>query len=257
MDEKSLPYVNGASEIIRKEGLAGFIKKKLRLFRTRFDKFVTTLFRRFYIKGFHKLYYYSGAKTWGDTYWLGTPAQKCPLDMWIYQEIIWETKPEVIIETGTAGGGSALFFASLFDLLGKGEVITIDIINQTTPAHPKITKIIGNSTSQEVIDQVEKMVGKKSAMAVLDSAHEKEHVLKEMELYSKFVSVGNYLVMEDTNINGHPVLPKWGPGPMEAVEEFLNNRKDFKIDRTREKFLLTFYPKGFLKRTKPQIHEKG
>lgn len=249
MDEKSLSYVNRARKIINEEGLASFIKKTIKFVRIRFDKLVTMLFRRFYIKGFHKSYYYS--KVWDNTYWQGIPAQKCPLDMWIYQEIIWETKPEVIIETGTAGGGSTLFFASLFDLLGKGEVTTIDITSQATLAHPRITKIIGNSTSQEVIDQVEKAVGKKSAMVVLDSAHDKEHVSREMELYSKFVSVGNYLVVEDTNINGHPVLPGWGKGPMEAVEEFLRNRKDFKIDHTREKFLLTFYPKGFLKRTKP------
>jgi cephalosporin hydroxylase len=148
-------------------------------------------------------------------------------------------------------GGSALFFASICDLLGKGEVITIDIIDRAIPPHPRITKITGNSVSDKVIDQVGKIVGKKNAMVVLDSAHEKAHVLREMELYSEFVSVGNYLIVEDTNINGHLVYPGWGAGPMEAVEEFLRNRKDFEIDRTREKFLLTFNPKGFLRRIKP------
>lgn len=248
MEKPILWYVGRSIEIIREEGLARFIRKMSKLIRTRFDKSATMLFSRFYTKGFHKLYYYFGSSTLGNTYWLGTPVQKCPLDLWIYQEIIWGTKPEIIIEIGTAQGGSALCFASLFDLLGKGEVITIDITDQATLIRPRITKIIGNSVSEKVIDQVEKIVGKKNAMVVLDSAHDKEHVLKEMELYSKFVSVGNYLVVEDTNINGHPVRPGWGEGPMEAVKEFLCFRKDFEVDRKMEKFLLTFFPNGFLKR---------
>ena len=92
------------------------------------------------------------------------------------------------------------------------------------------------------------MVGSKAAMVVVDPDHHKAHVLKEMELYSQFVSIGNYLAVEDTNINGHPVAPSCGDGPMEAVDEFIKNRKDFEIDRSREKFLLTFFPEGFLKR---------
>lgn len=167
--------------------------------------------------------------------------------MWVYQEMIYETQPEVIIETGTYKGGSALFFAHICDLVGKGEVITIDI-NECNLSHPRVTKIIGNSVSNEVINKVKEIVSNKTAMVILDSGHSKNHVLREMELYSQFVSVGNYLVVEDTNINGNPVLPGWGEGPMEALNEFLKKRKDFEIDRTREKFLLTFYPNGFLKR---------
>jgi len=243
-------YVKRSIEIIREEGAVAFIKKMQSSLRTSFDKLKTRALARRYVNGFHKLYYYSASSTWDNTYWLGTPAQKCPLDLWVYQEIIWETKPEIIVETGTAAGGSALFFASLCDRLGKGEVITIDIIDRAIPPHPRITKITGNSVSDKVIDQVGRIVGKKNAMVVLDSAHEKTHVMREMELYSRFVSVGNYLIVEDTNIGGHPVSPG-GNGPMEAVEEFLRNRKDFEIDRTREKFLLTFNPKGFLRRIKP------
>ncbi|MCD6100380.1 MAG: class I SAM-dependent methyltransferase [Candidatus Marinimicrobia bacterium] len=210
---------------------------------------MTKLLSRYYTRGFHKLFYYSFfGKESLNIYWMGVPTAKCPLDMWVYQEIIYETKPEVIIETGTFYGGSALFFASIFDLMKRGQVITIDIANNCKAYHPRITKIIGNSISDEVINQVKEIVGNKTAMVVLDSDHSKDHVLKEMELYSEFVSVGNYLVVEDTNINGHPVLLGWGEGPMEAVEEFLRRRDDFVIDRSREKFLLTFYPKGFLKR---------
>ena len=254
-------YINSGRETIREDGLVTFTKKVLCYLRdipigTYFDKIKNRALARLYINGFHKLYYYSD-NTWGNTYWLGTPAQKCPLDLWIYQEIIWETKPEVIIETGTAKGGSALFFASIFDLMKKGEVITIDMADDCNVSHPKITKIMGNSVSAEVITQVREIVGNKTAMVVLDSCHEKEHVLKEMNLYNQFVSIGNYLVVEDTNINGHPVRPRWGRGPMEAVNEFLKNRKDFEVDHAKEKFLLTFFPKGFLRRVKPTNQTKG
>ncbi|HDY67078.1 MAG TPA: cephalosporin hydroxylase [Candidatus Scalindua sp.] len=181
---------------------------------------------------------------------MGVCLSKCPLDAWIYQEIIWEIRPEVIIETGTAQGGSALFFASLCDLLKKGEVITIDIVDDCNVSHSRMHRIIGDCLSNEVISKIKKIAGNKSAMVILDSAHNREHVLKEMELYSEFVSIGNYMVVEDTNLSGHPVRPSWEGGPMEAVEKFMRNRKDFEIDRTREKFYLTFYPKGFLRRIK-------
>jgi cephalosporin hydroxylase len=95
---------------------------------------------------------------------------------------------------------------------------------------------------------LKKIVGNQRTMVVLDSAHEKEHVLKEIELYSKFVQKGDYLVVEDTDINGHPVRPEFGLGPMEAVGTFLRKREDFIIDSKREKFMLTSCPKGFLKR---------
>ena len=252
-------YVKKSKEIIHEEGLVTFIKKvrKYVFTRTSIDKCMTKLFAQFYIKGFHKLYYYSfESNNWLNTCWLGTPLLKCPLDLWTYQEIIYETKPEVIIETGTAHGGSALFFANICDLAGKGEVITIDI-SECDISHPRITKIIGSSVSNEVLNQVKEIVDNKVAMVILDSDHSKNHVLKEMELYSDFVSVGNYLVVEDTNINSHPVLPGWGEGPMEAVNEFLKNRKDFEIDHAKEKFLLTFFPKGFLRRVKPTNQTKG
>lgn len=183
-----------------------------------------------------------------DTWILGVPTDKCPLDLWIYQEMIYETKPDFIIETGTNKGGSALFFASICELMGRGQVVTIDIEDYGAPSHPRITKILGNSISEEVVKTVEGLVGGKRAMVVLDSAHNKEHVLREMELYSPFISRGCYLTVEDTNLNGHPVFPEFGSGPMEAVEEFLRRSGDFAIDSKREKFMLTFFPNGFLKR---------
>ncbi len=83
---------------------------------------------------------------------------------------------------------------------------------------------------------------------ILDSDHRREHVLRELELYSRFVTPGCYLVVEDTNINGHPVAPTFGPGPMEAVRDFLASTDDFEVDHSREKLLLTFNPSGYLRR---------
>ncbi len=238
-----LPCLKYSPKTTLKRGII----KSIKIWRDEIEGKIIKYFSNFYTQAFHKLYYYSETKTWQNTYWLGTPAQKCPLDLWIYQEIIYETKPEIIIETGTAKGGSALFLASLCELIKKGEIITIDI-SDSFIFHPRIIKIIGDSTSEKIIQQVKEIVKNKTTMVILDSDHSKTHVLKEMEIYSKFVSVGNYLIVEDTNINGHPVLFSFGEGPMEAVKKFLQKEKSFKIDRDKEKFFLTFSPKGFLRK---------
>lgn len=195
---------------------------------------------RFFIWRFGLVYGHSNV--WLRTYWLGVQAVKIPLDFWVYQEIIWETRPQVIIETGSHSGGSALFFASICDLIGEGKVVTIDIndLASRTLSHSRITTIVGDSVSDDVVNQVRRIVGGQTAMVSLDAYHSKDHVLREMELYSEFVSVGNYLVVEDTRAIG--------PGPGKAVKEFLRHRKEFVPDRTREKFLFTGFPRGFLKR---------
>jgi cephalosporin hydroxylase len=199
------------------------------------------------------LYYESSSKTWRNTFWFGVPLQKCALDLWIYQEIITQVKPELIVETGTWKGGSALFMANMCDLAGSGEVITIDISpcpdGAIRPEHQRITYLLGSSTSPEIINRVQERRSRvDSCLVVLDSDHSKEHVLNELRLYSHLVSKDSYLIVEDTNINGHPVLEKFGPGPLEAVQAFLAENADFLPDRDMEKFYLTFNPNGFLKR---------
>ena len=204
------------------------------------------------IDRFHGLYYDSHLvnKTWYNTSWLGVTAWKCPLDLWVYQEIIYEIKPDLIVETGTAFGGSALYLACLCDILKGGEVVTIDVDSQNNrPVHQRITYLQGSSVSEQIFAQVVTLCkGKKRVMIMLDSDHRKEHVLKELELYSALVSKDSYIIVEDTNVNGHPVYPGFGPGPMEAVKEFLRQNKNFVVDRSKEKLLLTFSPQGFLKR---------
>lgn len=181
---------------------------------------------------------------------MGVPALKCPFDLWVYQEIISELRPNLIIESGTYLGGSALFMASICDQLGHGHVFSMDkTMIEGRPEHPRICYWHGSSVDPETLQAVESLVASGDpVMVVLDSDHHKDHVLREIQIYSRFVSLGSYLIVEDTNINGHPVWPDFGPGPMEAVDEFMKNTDQFILDRSREKFYLTFNPGGYLKR---------
>ena len=110
--------------------------------------------------------------------------------------------------------------------------------------------ITGSSTDPQVTSHIAQEVAHKKVLVTLDSLHTRDHVLKEIEIYSKFVTPGSYLVVQDTNLNGNPVMPDFGPGPKEAVQQFLLTNHDFVADRAREKFMLTFYPGGWLKRVK-------
>ena len=234
--------------------------EKLALFidntRKRLQKFIYQKFfsnfksKKNVIDYFHKLYYDSKKQTRKNTFFLGTITFKCPLDLWIYQEILFDLKPDIIIECGTANGGSALFLASICDSLNKGKIVTIDIEEKNNrPKHKRITYLSGSTTSKEIVEKVQSFIRSTDKIVViLDSDHHKDHVLRELEIYSKFVTKGSYIIVEDTNINGHPVRPKFGPGPMEAVEEFLKGNRDFVIDKSREKFFLTFNPNGYLKK---------
>lgn len=208
------------------------------------------------IDQFHTLFYSSGEQTWGATFWLGHQVLKCPLDLWIYQEILHELRPELIIETGTYLGGTTLFLASMCDLLGRGEVLTIDSDRQPQlPRHRRVTYLTGSSTSKSILRRVHRRAkGKSPVLVILDSGHGKDHVLAELRAYGPLVTAGSYLVVEDTNLNGHPVLSDHGPGPAEAVEEFLASTNAFVRDRSKERFLLTFNPAGYLKKRPAAAH---
>jgi cephalosporin hydroxylase len=212
----------------------------LRMARTRPDE----------TKAYHVWTYADMETGWKNTNWLGVSVLKLPLDLWIYQEIIYETKPDVLIEAGTYKGGSAYFFASIFDLMKHGRVLTIDIQDfPDKPKHDRVTFFLGSSTSDAVFNAIRAAIKPgEHVMVSLDSDHHRDHVLKELRLYSPLVTVGDYLVVEDTDINGHPLLPNYGPGPMEAVQEFLSGNHDFISDHAREKFGVTSFPEGWLKR---------
>jgi cephalosporin hydroxylase len=188
--------------------------------------------------------------TWTTTKWLGVPALKYPSDAWTYQEILFETRPDLIIETGTYQGGSALFLATICDSLGNGRVITIDVDDRAgRPSHSRVTYLKGSSTGEQILTTItEAASAAQRIMVILDSDHAAEHVYQELVAYNGFVSPGCYLVCEDTNVNGHPVYCKHGPGPTEALMRFLPDHPEFVVDYDRQRLGITAHPRGFLRR---------
>jgi len=200
--------------------------------------------------------------------WLGRPIIQYPQDMIAMQEIIWDLKPDLIIETGIAHGGSLIFYASLMELIGKGEVIGIDIdIREHNKIEienhsmfKRIKMIQGSSTDRKIIDQVADLAkGKETVLVLLDSNHTHDHVLSELNLYSTFVTKDSYLVCFDTVVEDLPdnYLPgrerAWSVGnnPKTAVFEFLKENNNFKIDKSIDnKLQISVAPDGYLKRIK-------
>jgi cephalosporin hydroxylase len=202
------------------------------------------------IDQFHRLYYHSSESTWKQTFFNNVTIWKCPLDLWLYQEMIAELKPDLIVETGTAFGGSAYFLASLCDFHDHGRVVTIDItVRPNRPEHPRITYLTGSSIDPDVISAVEADIpANGTVLVILDSDHSHQHVLAELRAWQRFVRTGSYIVVEDSNVNNHPAFPQFGPGPMEAIDDFLIENHDFVVDDSKHKFLMTFNPRGYLKR---------
>ena len=195
---------------------------------------------------YQKWWYYHEAQTWNTLTWMGYKLWKFPTDLWIYQEIIFELQPDLIIETGTAYGGSALYLAHLCDLMGRGRVLTIDIGGpHSLPDHERIWYVRGSSVDPSVIEHMPE-IGKGKILTCLDSDHSRDHVLRELQLYAPF---SDYLIVEDTNLNG-VVRPNFGPGPREAVDEFLNSKvgAGWEHDTHRERLALTANPGGYLRR---------
>jgi len=201
---------------------------------------------------FENICYDSPKATWDSTSWLGVPCKKYPTDLWIYQEIIFENKPDLIIETGTLYGGSALYLGSLLDLVGHGRVISIDLeFREGRPIHDRVSYLTGSSTARSTIEQLEPLLRNSAGrMVILDSDHRKAHVEEELRIYSRYVTPGQYLIVEDSSINGHPVYGKFGPGPFEAIGTFLKSTDDFVVDKTRERFFLSTNHNGNLRRVK-------
>ncbi len=199
---------------------------------------------------FHRLYYHVSDRTWKATHYRGVTTYKCPTDMWMYTELVDRLKPALIIETGTFLGGSALYFADCLDRLGGGEVITVDVQDTLPhPEHPRITYLAGSSTAAETIDEIKRRLPDSGhVLVVLDSDHHQAHVAAELAAYAPMVTVGSYLIVEDTNVNGHPAWPSWGAGPYEAAQEFLAGTDEFVADPACERYFLTQNPGGFLLR---------
>jgi len=195
--------------------------------------------------------------TWQQTFFHNVQIEKNPLDLWMMQQLIYEIQPDFIVETGTWRGGSALYWAHTLNGAGleKSRVITVDIQDQTknAAAHPLwkyVTFMKGSSTDPKIVAEITRLVQGRKVIVALDSDHSMKHVLDELHAYSPMVSARSYLVVEDTHIDGIPTQPEAGPGPLAAVQKFLaeDAGKAFEQDLTREAFIMTFNPGGWLRR---------
>lgn len=187
--------------------------------------------------------------------WLGRSVVKNPNDMFVMQEIIYETKPDAIVECGVFHGGTTRYYAHLFDLMETdGIVVGVDIAYDPEfdyPDHPRIEFLLGKSSiDPDVFKAVKELVLGRRTMVILDSDHACDHVLQELRLYSQLVSTGCYLIVEDTNPLGILIMGMKAPGPLDAVKAWQPTNHGYEVDRSREKFLLTFHPGGFLKRVR-------
>ncbi len=194
--------------------------------------------------------------------WLGLPIIQLPADIIAMQEIVWKTKPDLIVDTGVARGGSVILYASLLELLGgKGKVVGVDIDirspnRRAIERHPlahRVALIEGSSIDENTARRVYSVARKYQRVLVfLDSNHTHEHVARELELYSPLVRKGSYIVVFDTVIEhmpaGHFSNRPWDKGnnPLTAVQEFLRANKRFAVDRDMDKLLLSSAPGGFL-----------
>ena len=197
--------------------------------------------------------------------WLGLPIIQMPTDVVLMQEIIWENRPQVIIETGVARGGSVILYSSMLRLLGEGKVVAVDIDirahnRKAIEEHPMADRVVlieGSSTDPAVLDEIRTQIGDaERVMVVLDSHHSHEHVLRELRLYSPLVTQGQFMVVADTLVEDLPVQehrPRpWGPGdnPKTALDAFLAEEPGvFDVDKfSNDKVLLSSSRGGYLRR---------
>jgi cephalosporin hydroxylase len=217
------------------------------------------------IDRFHNIFY-NDPNTLNRNLWLGIPAVQNPNDVWITQEILFDVKPDFVVEAGALAGGSAVLWAMVLrEINPAGRVITIDIndLPESTKALPifkeRVEFLLGSSTSPAIVEKVRSRVAGHKVVFILDSNHLRDHVLAELKAYADMVPVGCYIIVQDSDINGHPVnIDPQGPaasyigqpGPMEAIEAFVPEDGRFIIDVRRERLMITTNPKGYLLRAK-------
>lgn len=209
--------------------------------------------------GYHHWYY--NTNVWRHVTFMGAYCAKNVLDLWNYQEIMWELKPGLVVEFGTYAGGTALYLYWVMASISfwtrtptAWEVLTFDIDH--APLHPFVHQVKGietylcESVSELTKFNIDTKRDDRPILAILDSNHSKQNVLAELEMMRDLTRPGDYVIVEDSNINGHPVLPDFGPGPWEAIEEYERRYPDdYEHDTEREsKFGMTFNPRGYLRR---------
>jgi cephalosporin hydroxylase len=207
------------------------------------------------VRAFNQIYYgkHGASQPWSVNHWRGATVLKCPEDLFIYQELLFRIRPNLIVETGVAYGGSTLFLADMCELLGHGSVLACDVtlgdVHPSVLEHSRVRLIEASSTSPEASCRILEWAARVDrVMVILDSDHSKAHVAEELRLYSPIVTPRSYLIVEDTNINGNPVGERGRPGPGEAVTEFLAEHPEFERDAACERLLVTFNPGGYLRR---------
>lgn len=184
--------------------------------------------------------------------WMGTRIWKNPLDAWIYQEILFEVKPDVVVEIGSRYGGSTLFFANMLDFMGKGQVISIDPHRDDFKlVHDRVIVLTGRSDDPQILAEVAERCSGKTVFVIQDGDHSCQQVFADLNNYSPWVSVGSYFVVEDGIVDvfhDGDGLGSNKEGPLAATEKFLSGNKHFIIDQERERYILTYNPNGFLRR---------
>jgi cephalosporin hydroxylase len=181
-----------------------------------------------------------------ESHWMGVTTLKNPLDIWVYPEILHEVRPTAIVELGSALGGSTLFFCHMLDLLElDAPVISVDRSHDAFGAeHRRITTVTGDTRDPAVIERVRELCGDRRVLLIHDASHEASVVLDDLRNYSPLIAPGSYLIVEDgvnDTIGGVP-------GPVTAINNFMRETREFEIDESRERFLLTYNPRGFLRR---------
>jgi cephalosporin hydroxylase len=190
--------------------------------------------------------YYRYIRGRNEPRWRGVQVVKFPSDMILYAQVIQKRKPDFIIETGSAYGGSALFFGDMLELNGNGQVISIDVSDEHRhkfPKHPRVTYVKGSSVSASIIDYVKSTVGSGSVMVVLDSDHSTRHVTKELEAYSPIVTKGQYLVVEDCWTKRDKPYKPWY-----SVEEFLKTHPEYRRFNLEKQFMFAVTRDGWLRK---------
>ncbi len=190
-------------------------------------------------------------RNFGAISWLGYPIWQNVLDLWTIQETIAAVRPGLLVECGTNRGGSSLFFAHLFDLMGRGEVVTVDIARLHELSHPRVTYLIGSSVAPEILEEVRRRAAAAAGpvMVILDSDHSRDHVRQELACYAPLVTPGSYCLVQDGVIDTLRPFRRDRPGPLPAIEEFLRSTTEFELDAERtDRFLITHHPKGWLRR---------
>lgn len=202
--------------------------------------------------------------------WFGAPTLQHPFDVWITQEIIYEVRPDLIVETGTHYGGSAMLWATILEQVNPdGQVITVDIMDKRsaeTRRHPiskeRIEFLKGSSTGPGIVSKITERARGKKVMVILDSLHTKDHVLAELRAYAPLVGRGSYLIVQDTHLGEtipfwyQPLEKRWQPGPLAAIKEFMASDDRFVVDSSRERLLVTNNRGGFLKRVADAKHRR-